>query len=39
MDMGIVNAGQLPVIEDLNPDLRQAVEDVLFNRHRRPRSA
>ncbi|MCB1046770.1 MAG: methionine synthase, partial [Calditrichaeota bacterium] len=32
MDMGIVNAGQLPLIEDLDPELRTAVEDVLFDR-------
>jgi 5-methyltetrahydrofolate--homocysteine methyltransferase len=32
MDMGIVNAGQLPVYEDIPLDLRDAIEDVLFNR-------
>ena len=32
MDMGIVNAGQLAVYDDLDPDLRDAVEDVLFDR-------
>jgi 5-methyltetrahydrofolate--homocysteine methyltransferase len=32
MDMGIVNAGQLAVYEDIPKDLLQAVEDVLFNR-------
>src|SRR3546814_9032594 len=32
MDMGIVNAGQLPVYEDIDPDLRERVEDVLLNR-------
>jgi len=32
MDMGIVNAGQLHVYEDLPSDLRIAIEDVLFNR-------
>jgi 5-methyltetrahydrofolate--homocysteine methyltransferase len=32
MDMGIVNAGQLAVYEDIPPDLLQHVEDVLFNR-------
>ncbi len=32
MDMGIVNAGALPVYEDIPLDLREAVEDVLFNR-------
>ncbi len=33
LDMGIVNAGQLAVYDDLPPDLRQAVEDVVLNRH------
>ena len=32
MDMGIVNAGQLVVYEDIPPDLLEHVEDVLFNR-------
>jgi 5-methyltetrahydrofolate--homocysteine methyltransferase len=32
MDMGIVNAGQLAVYEDIPPDLRERVEDVLLNR-------
>jgi 5-methyltetrahydrofolate--homocysteine methyltransferase len=32
MDMGIVNAGQLAVYEDIPPELLTAVEDVLFNR-------
>ncbi len=32
MDMGIVNAGQLAVYDDLDADLRDAVEDVLFDR-------
>ena len=32
MDMGIVNAGQLPVYEELHGDLRKKIEDVLFNR-------
>jgi len=32
MDMGIVNAGQLGVYEDLNPELRDRVEDVVLNR-------
>ncbi len=32
MDMGIVNAGQLGVYEQLPEDLRDLVEDVLFNR-------
>ena len=32
MDMGIVNAGQLAIYEDLPEDLRDAVEDVVMNR-------
>ncbi|MBI3677595.1 MAG: methionine synthase [Proteobacteria bacterium] len=32
MDMGIVNAGQLPVYQDVPTPLREAIEDVLFNR-------
>ena len=32
MDMGIVNAGQLVVYEDIAPDLLTHVEDVIFNR-------
>jgi len=32
LDMGIVNAGQLAVYEEIEPELRQRVEDVLFNR-------
>ena len=32
MDMGIVNAGQLIVYDEINPDLKERVEDVLFNR-------
>jgi 5-methyltetrahydrofolate--homocysteine methyltransferase len=32
LDMGIVNAGQLAVYEDIPPDLLEHVEDVLFNR-------
>src|SRR4051812_44696278 len=32
MSMGIVNAGQLGVYEELAPELRERVEDVLFNR-------
>jgi len=33
LDMGIVNAGQLAVYEDIEPELRDAVEDVIFNRN------
>ncbi len=32
MDMGIVNAGQLAVYEDIPKDLLERVEDILFNR-------
>ena len=32
MDMGIVNAGQLEVYDDIDPDLRELVEDVVLNR-------
>ena len=32
MDMGIVNAGQLAVYDDLPAELRDAVEDVILNR-------
>ena len=33
MDMGIVNAGQLAIYGDLPAELRDAVEDVVLNRH------
>ncbi len=33
LDMAIVNAGALPVYDEISPDLLKAVEDVLFNRH------
>ena len=33
MDMGIVNAGQLAVYDDLPEELREAVEDVIQNRN------
>jgi 5-methyltetrahydrofolate--homocysteine methyltransferase len=32
LDMGIVNAGQLAVYEDIEPELLQRVEDVIFDR-------
>jgi 5-methyltetrahydrofolate--homocysteine methyltransferase len=32
MDMGIVNAGQLAVYDDLDPELREVVEDIILNR-------
>jgi 5-methyltetrahydrofolate--homocysteine methyltransferase len=34
MDMGIVNAGALPVYDDLDVELRERVEDVVLNRRR-----
>lgn len=33
LDMGIVNAGQLAVYDDLDKELKDAVEDVVLNRH------
>ncbi|WP_199609591.1 methionine synthase [Flocculibacter collagenilyticus] len=33
MDMGIVNAGQLTVYDDIPEELKEAVEDVVLNRH------
>jgi 5-methyltetrahydrofolate--homocysteine methyltransferase len=33
MDMGIVNAGQLAIYAEIEPGLRDAVEDVILNRH------
>ncbi len=35
MDMGIVNAGELPVYDDIPEELREAVEDVIQNRPQR----
>jgi 5-methyltetrahydrofolate--homocysteine methyltransferase len=32
MDMGIVNAGQLEIYDEIDPALREAVEDVVLNR-------
>jgi len=32
MSMGIVNAGQLPIYGEISPDLRNRIEDVLFNK-------
>ncbi len=34
MDMGIVNAGALPIYDDLDPELRDRVEDVVLNRRK-----
>ncbi|HLY72069.1 MAG TPA: methionine synthase, partial [Puia sp.] len=33
MDMGIVNAGQLIVYDEIEPKLRELCEDVILNRH------
>ncbi|WP_318240472.1 methionine synthase [Luteimonas colneyensis] len=32
LDMGIVNAGAMPIYDDLDPELREHVEDVILNR-------
>src|SRR5690606_3687804 len=32
LDMGIVNAGALAIYDDLDPELRERVEDVILNR-------
>jgi 5-methyltetrahydrofolate--homocysteine methyltransferase len=32
LDMAIVNAGVLPIYDDIEPDLRERVEDVVLNR-------
>ena len=37
MDMGIVNAGQMAVYDDLDPELREACEDAVLDR--RPEAA
>ncbi|HEX5121951.1 MAG TPA: methionine synthase, partial [Rhodanobacteraceae bacterium] len=34
MDMGIVNAGALPIYDDLDTELRERVEDVVLNRRK-----
>ncbi len=36
LDMGIVNAGQLAVYDDLDPELKEMVEDVILNRNGGP---
>ena len=33
MDMGIVNAGMIDIYEDIDKNLLEKIEDVLFNRH------
>ena len=32
MDMGIVNAGVMPLYDDIPPHIREAIEDLIFNR-------
>lgn len=32
MDMGIVNAGMIPIFEDIEPNLRQLLEEVILNK-------
>ncbi len=32
MGMGIINAGALPLYDDIDPELKTRIEDVLFNR-------
>lgn len=39
MDMGIVNAGQLVVYDEIEPQLRQLCEDVILNRNNDDNSA
>ncbi len=34
LDMGIVNAGQLEVYDEIEPELKELVEDVLLNRRK-----
>jgi cobalamin-dependent methionine synthase I len=34
MDMGIVNAGQLVVYDEIEPRLRELCEDVILNRNK-----
>ena len=31
MDMGILNAGKLPVYDDVEPNLRKVLEEVIWN--------
>ena len=32
MDMGIVNAGMLPIYEDIEPKLKQLLNEVVLNK-------
>lgn len=32
MDMGIVNAGQIPIYEDIEPNLRKLLDEVILNK-------
>jgi 5-methyltetrahydrofolate--homocysteine methyltransferase len=36
MDMGIVNAGALVVYDQIDPELRERIEDVILNRRPTP---
>ena len=31
MDMGIVNAGKLPLYDDIKPELRELITEVILN--------
>ncbi len=33
LDMGIINAGQLVIYDEINPEFREKIENVIFNRH------
>lgn len=32
LDMGIVNAGAMPIYDDIDPVIKEAIEDLIFNR-------
>jgi 5-methyltetrahydrofolate--homocysteine methyltransferase len=32
MDVGIVNAGKLPLYSDVEPELRKVIEEVVWNK-------
>ena len=33
LDMAIINAGQLSIYENIDPKLKNIIEDVIFNKH------
>ena len=33
LDMGIVHAGNLPLLKDINPTLKQLCDDLIWNRN------